>query len=82
MVDNINQVGRNITFMNELIRKFFIEAQKKEKSFFLYIGFFKLTCIKGVGGEDLASFVTTGVMDLEEWEQFQTGYQLNMGQRM
>ena len=40
--------------MNELIRKFFIEAQKKEKSFFLYIGFFDVhqgcVCVGGGGG--------------------------------
>lgn len=37
---NLNQVGRNITFMNELVRKFFTEAQQKAKPFFLYIAFF------------------------------------------
>ena len=36
---DINQVGRNITLMNELVRKFFTEAEQKEKPFFLYVAF-------------------------------------------
>ena len=46
---NLNQVGRNITLMNELVRKFFIEAQQKEKPFFLYIAFFDVH--RGCGGK-------------------------------
>ena len=45
---NLNQVGRNITLMNEFVRKFFTEAQQKEKPFFLYIAFFDVH--QGCGG--------------------------------
>ena len=37
---NLNQVGRNITYMKELARNFLAEAQKNDLPFFLYIGFF------------------------------------------
>ena len=37
---NLNQVGRNITLMNQLVRKFLGEAQDKAKPFLLYIGIF------------------------------------------
>ena len=46
---SLNQVGRNMTLMNELVRKFFTEAQKKEKPFFLYIAFFDVH--QGCGGK-------------------------------
>ena len=36
---NINQVGRNITYMKELARNFLAKAQKSKEPFFLYIGF-------------------------------------------
>ena len=36
---NLLQAGRNITYMNELVCKFFSEAQKNKKPFLLYIGF-------------------------------------------
>ena len=35
---NLDQVGRNITRMKELVEKFFTMAQEKNKPFFLYIG--------------------------------------------
>lgn len=37
---NLDQVGRNITFMKELVYKFLTEAKEKDKQFLLYIGFF------------------------------------------
>ena len=36
---SILQVGRNITFMKELARKFFQGSQTDQQPFFLYIGF-------------------------------------------
>ena len=37
---SLNLVGRNITYMNSLVKRFFTEAQQKEKPFFLYVAFF------------------------------------------
>ncbi|CAH2106849.1 unnamed protein product [Euphydryas editha] len=37
--NHINQVGRNITHMKLLARKFLDEANKQNKPFFLYVGF-------------------------------------------
>ena len=37
---DLNQVGRNITNMNNLVRKFLTEAKSKAKPFFLYVAFF------------------------------------------
>lgn len=37
---NLNLVGRNITYMNTLVQKFFTEAKQKDKPFFLYVAFF------------------------------------------
>ncbi len=37
---SLNLVGRNITYMNNLVQKFFTEAKQKDKPFFLYVAFF------------------------------------------
>ena len=37
---SLNLVGRNITYMNTLVQKFFTEAKQKDKPFFLYVAFF------------------------------------------
>jgi len=37
---DLNQVGRNITFMNEKMQDFLTLAKKKKKPFFLYMAFF------------------------------------------
>ena len=36
---NIDEIGRNITLMNNLVQQFLKEAQKKAKPFFLYVAF-------------------------------------------
>ena len=46
---NMNQVGRNITYMNNLVQKFFTEAKQKDKPFFLYVAFHDVH--RGCGGK-------------------------------